>query len=312
MRGLRTSAGQPSRMTASMSSSVTSRPMEKSGDMIHSYEERRDMAPHRDACPSWGGRKGRTLAGRSSSPAVVVQRQVGDDLAPFQVEAAQVGQTLEAATLEHRTALTGVVEAHHRGQEHPLAAAQDAEGVVEHHQLWPQIPLGGGTPQAFAGSVAEPFGSGDVDAALPCLEEGLGCGSEVLVFQLNLIKYLLRQGTVHDLAPGGWTSRVESLLPAARLQGVLGGVVRAEVADRLARDRAVHIGGADVVAGRAAQHLQGQALADVGQSLVADGFGAGLFSTQRCRCERKGHGFLLVVEDREHHALSGAGHFPKG
>ena len=55
-------------------------------------------------------------------------------------------------------------------------------------------------------------------------------------------------------APGGWTSRVEALLPAARLQGVLGGVVRAEVADRL-RERAVRIGGADVVAGCAAQHL---------------------------------------------------------
>ena len=134
------------------------------------------------------------------SPAVVVQRQVGDDLAPFQVEAAQVGQTLEAATLEHRTALAGVVEAHHRGQEHPLAAAQDAEGIVEHQQLRPQILLGGGTLQAFAGAVAEPFGSGDVDAAFPRLEEGLGRGGEVLVFQLDLIKYLLRQGTVHDLS----------------------------------------------------------------------------------------------------------------
>lgn len=99
---------------------------------------------------------------------------------------------------------------------------------------------------------------------------------------------------------------MEALLPAARLQGVLGGVVRAEVADRLPRDRAVRIGGADVVAGCAAQHLQGQALADAGQGLVADGFGSGLFSTQRCRCERKGHGFLLLVEDREHHALTGA------
>ncbi|MBO2007036.1 hypothetical protein J4732_14715 [Serratia marcescens] len=35
-------------------------------------------------------------------------------------------------------------------------------------------------------------------------------------------------------------------------------------------------------------------------------FGSRLFSTQDCRCERKGHGFLLLVEDREHHALTGA------
>lgn len=71
-----------------------------------------------------------------------------------------------------------------------------------HQQLRPQIPLGGGTLQAVAGAVTEPLGSGDVDAALPCLEEGLRRGGEVLVFQLDLIKYLLRQGTVHDM--GSW------------------------------------------------------------------------------------------------------------
>jgi len=66
----------------------------------------------------------------------------------------------------------------------------------------PQVPFGGGTLQAFACAVAEPLGTGDVDAALPRLEEGLGRGGEVLVFQRDLIKYLLRQGTVHD--GGSW------------------------------------------------------------------------------------------------------------
>src|SRR3546814_19746422 len=66
----------------------------------------------------------------SSDLAVVVQREVGDDLAPLQIEAAEVGQPLEAATLEHRAALAGVVEVHHRGQEHALTAAQHAQGVV--------------------------------------------------------------------------------------------------------------------------------------------------------------------------------------
>src|SRR3546814_15538032 len=68
----------------------------------------------------------------------LVQREVGDDLAPLQIEAAEVGQPLEAATLEHRAALAGVVEAHHRGQEHALTAAQHAPGVVEHQHVGPQ------------------------------------------------------------------------------------------------------------------------------------------------------------------------------
>src|SRR3546814_6323528 len=50
---------------------------------------------------SWGGMKERGVA-RRGSPAVVVQREVSDDLAPFQIEAAEVGQPLEAATPEHR------------------------------------------------------------------------------------------------------------------------------------------------------------------------------------------------------------------
>ena len=56
------------------------------------------MAPNGDACPSWGGMKERWVA-RRGSPAVVVQREVSDDLAPFQIEAAEVGQPLEAAPL---------------------------------------------------------------------------------------------------------------------------------------------------------------------------------------------------------------------
>ena len=59
------------------------------------------MAPNGDARPSWGGMKGRWVA-RHGSPAVVVQREVSDDLAPFQIEAAEVkrravGDTLAAA-----------------------------------------------------------------------------------------------------------------------------------------------------------------------------------------------------------------------
>src|SRR3546814_1796102 len=105
----------------------------------------------------------------SSDLAVVVQREVGDDLAPLQIEAAEVGQPLEAATLEHRAALAGVVEAHHRGQEHALTAAQHAQGVVKHQHVGPQVPLGGGTLQTFACAVAEPLVTGDLRAALPGL-----------------------------------------------------------------------------------------------------------------------------------------------
>src|SRR3546814_14302804 len=78
-------------------------------DMAAPAKGRRDMAPNGDACPSWGGMKRRRVA-RRGSPAVVVQREVGDDLAPLQIEAAEVGQPLEAATLEHSAALAGVVE----------------------------------------------------------------------------------------------------------------------------------------------------------------------------------------------------------
>jgi len=119
-----------------------------------------------------------------------VQREVSDDLAPFQIEAAEVGQPLEAATLEHRAALAGVVEAHHRGQEHALTAAQHAQGVVEHQHVGPQVPLGGGTLQTFACAVAEPLVAGDLRAALPGLEEGLRCSVEVRLFQRHLIEHV--------------------------------------------------------------------------------------------------------------------------
>jgi len=111
----------------------------------------------------------------------------------LQIEAAEVGQPLEAATLEHRAAFAGVVEAHHRGQEHPLATAQDTQGVVEHQHVGPQLPLGRGTLQAFAGAVAEPLGAGDLGTALPGLEErGRGLG-EMRIFPRDLIEHFLRQ-----------------------------------------------------------------------------------------------------------------------
>ena len=57
------------------------------------------MAPNGDACPSWGGMKGRWVA-RRGSPAVVVQREVSDDLAPFQIEAAEVARARDGAPRE--------------------------------------------------------------------------------------------------------------------------------------------------------------------------------------------------------------------
>ena len=51
-------------------------------DMAAPAKGRRDMAPNGDACPSWGGMKRRWVA-RRGSPAVVVQREVSDDLRQY-------------------------------------------------------------------------------------------------------------------------------------------------------------------------------------------------------------------------------------
>ena len=42
------------------------------------------------------------------------------------------------------------------------------EGVVEHQHVGPQLPLGRGTLQAFAGAVAEPLGAGDLGTGRTC------------------------------------------------------------------------------------------------------------------------------------------------
>jgi hypothetical protein len=49
---------------------------------------------------------------------------------------------------------------------------------------------------------------------------------------------------------------MDALLPAAGCQGVVGGVLRAEVLDGLSGHRTIFIGSTDVVAGGAIAHLQ--------------------------------------------------------
>ena len=78
-------------------------------------EKDRGTWPPRDACPSWAGKTERLRA--AGSPAVVVEYQLGDDLAAFQVETAEIGKPLELTAFEHRAAFTGVVKADHRGKE---------------------------------------------------------------------------------------------------------------------------------------------------------------------------------------------------
>lgn len=73
---------------------------------------------------------------------------------------------------------------------------------------------------------------------------------------------------------------MDALLPLACCQGSISGVKRTEVLDGFARDRTFCIGGADVVTGGAVADLQRQALADVDQGEVADGFGLGLDCAQ--------------------------------
>src|SRR5574340_376583 len=276
-------------------------------DMAAPAKGRRDMAPNGDARPSWGGMKGRWVA-RRGLPAVVEQREVSDDLAPFQIEAAEVRQNLEAAPLAHRADLAGVVEAHHRGQEHALAAAQHTQGVVEHQHVGPQVPLGGGTLQTFACAVAEPLVAGDFGAALPCLEERFGRLGKMQILQSDQVEYVLGQGLVHEESPGERVSRLKPLLPVACLQGMAGGLVRTEVLDGLTRDRTFCIGGADVVAGGAVADLQGQALADVDQGQMADGIGTGLCGAGKHRWGRTGHGNLLAKVGG--HIPNGSGNLP--
>src|SRR5574338_216827 len=186
---------------------------------------KRDTASHGGACPSWVEKGNGWRTSGSGSPAAVVQHQIGDDLAALQIETSQIGKPLESAALEHCATLAGVVEAHHRGQEHALAAAEDTQGVVEQQHLGAQVPLAGGALQTFGGAVAEPRGAGDFRTALPRFEEGPRCVGEMPFFRGNLIKYVLGQRLVHEMAPGKWKSGVDALLPAACCQGVLGGVL---------------------------------------------------------------------------------------
>lgn len=131
------------------------------------------------------------MAGEADSPAVVVEQQVGDDFAALQVETAEIGEPLELAALEHRAAFIGVVKADHSGQEHPLAAAQYAQGVVEPLYIRSQLPLALGLSQPFVSALAEPFDAGNLDASFPGLQECRGCIVEVQDLPRDLIKYLL-------------------------------------------------------------------------------------------------------------------------
>jgi hypothetical protein len=108
------------------------------------------------------------------------------------------------------------------------------------------------------------------------------------------------------MAPGEWKSGVDALLPAACCQGVVSGVLRAEVLDGLAGHRAVFIGGADVVAGGAMAHLQSQALASAGQGQIANGFGTGLcIALIGADANARDMG-ISWLKDREPHTQTGA------
>src|SRR3546814_18459846 len=94
---------------------------------------------------------------------------------------------MEVAALEHGTALARVVEADHGGQEHAFATAQDAEGIVEPQHVGTQIPLALGLVQTFTGAADAPLGNSELDAAHPCLDKGLGPGSEMLLLPHDLL-----------------------------------------------------------------------------------------------------------------------------
>src|SRR3989344_5278179 len=148
--------------------------------------------------------------------------------------------------------------------------------------------------------LAEPLVAGDLDTALPGLEEGLGRLREVHFFPADLLEHGLGQGLVHEESPDEMGSGMEPLLPVPRGEGAVGGLVRTEVLGGLARHRTVQVGGADVVAGGAVQYGQGQAFARVGQRQVADGCGLGLDGAQRVGGENEGHGKLLGQMEQRH------------
>ena len=205
----------------------------------------------------------------TGAPAVVVHQQVGDDLAALQIETVEVRQPVEVAALEHGTALARVVEADHGGQEHAFPAAQDAEGIVEPQHVGTQIPLGVGLVQAFTGAVAEPLGTSNLDTALPGLEEGLGRGSEMLLFPHDLIDDFLRQQLIHGVIPPVGSGNGE-LGPAASFEGTLSRGMAAEVLTRFPRNGTFGIARADVVAGGALQDFERQELAAIGQGQLAE------------------------------------------
>src|SRR3989344_2650234 len=97
--------------------------------------------------------------------------------------------------------------------------------------------------------LAEPLVAGDLDTALPGLEEGLGRLREVHFFPADLLEHGLGQGLVHEESPDEMGSGMEPLLPVPRGEGAVGGLVRTEVLGGLARHRTVQVGGADVGAG---------------------------------------------------------------
>ena len=205
--------------------------------------------------------KGRWVA-RRGSPAVVVQRQVGDDLAPFQVEAAEIGQPSKPPTLGHRAALAGVVKL----------------TIADRNIRWPLL----GTPRASLSISMLAAGPtwwwhaadlrvcrrrttrpGDLAPRFHA-SKALRCNGRSAPVPARSDRARLRAKTVHDMGSlVGWTSRVER---AASRHGYAGrsaawwvGKYSTDSRDTGPSSSSSSCG-ADVVAGRAAQHLQGRRL----------------------------------------------------
>ena len=107
-------------------------------DMAILRKRRRTWLANGDACPSWDGMKDGGCARLTSRCSAAWSAMT----APFQIEAAEVGQPLEAATLEHRAALAGVVKLTiaDKVNMQPTKAQHVPRASLSISMLGPQVP----------------------------------------------------------------------------------------------------------------------------------------------------------------------------
>lgn len=155
---------------------------------------------------------------RLQSPAGIIEHQVGNDLAAFYIEPAEVSQTGKTVTLKHDRPCSRIVETDHGGQEQALIVTQCGQRLASDNKVGNKFFLASGVAQPLMCAIAKPFGACDVHTAFSREKERFGGTSEMLLFASKLIGNLKRQKWVHGKALLDCKSGMRTLGPAHHVQ----------------------------------------------------------------------------------------------